>query len=162
MTDDNDRSESATCAKVTAAWLGLGTWLDLTSLALSALALAVLFVQDVTATGQIGLVLGFLFGVVEKFYALRAAFDRKLFQAWAGSWTTEMAAPATDMAQLDAALAALGLRSTDSAPPRNLPARMHGARRLLKIQAAALAMQCTTLMITALLMSKHDLIMCTL
>lgn len=70
-------------------------------------------------------------GLVQHYWAQRVALDAELFQRLAQS----PARLEEQAAQLDSALARLGLRS-DGAPPRTWPERCRAALRLLRVQLA--------------------------
>jgi hypothetical protein len=78
-------------------------------------------------------------GLVQAWYATRVDFDARLFAALVSRADTEATA-----AQLDATLLELGLVDR-AASGRDWAARWHGARRLLRRQAACLALQAIAL-----------------
>ena len=133
----------ATQARVAAAGLQLGRGIDVWSLALTILALAILWaVPPGDLLPQLLLLLVIVAGGVEKVLALRVAFDAALFAHWAEAWAAgaEPAEVRSELAAFDAALAACGLRA-QPAEVRALDRRLSGAFRLLRQQSAALATQ---------------------
>lgn len=113
-------------------------------LAAAALLLVVLAVPAAPVAVAAGLSL--LAGLVQGYYALRIGFDRQLLQALASE------DPQTALAQLDAALQALGLRKA-AALPRGWDARWQGMRRLLRGQGLWLVVQALALLAALLLRS---------
>ena len=101
-----------------------------------------------TALSQIGCFLAAALGGLQKFYAMRVAFDQQLFAGWAKRWDAA-ADPEADLATLDATLIAVGLRATPAAASRPLADRIRGAFQLLKRQAVILALQFAALLIAA-------------
>lgn len=135
--------QAATKARVAAAGLLVGRGIDHWSLALTVLALAAAWVMPPTELlPQLLLLLVIVAGGAEKLFALRVAFDASLFAQWAESWQ-QAAEPGTieaDLAALDQALAACGLRA-NAGEVRELDRRLVGAFSLLRRQFALLALQ---------------------
>lgn len=153
MTEDL-RLDSATRARLTEAWLALGASLDLTSLAITMLAMAALLFGLEGSFAQVALLFAVVLGLLEKYYALRVAFDRRLFLHWAERWESlPEAKPEEDMARLDAALASAGMRKQPEQNIRDLADRQRGAFRLFRLQALALSAQGVTLLAVFLIAS---------
>ncbi len=147
-----DPSAAVMQARLIGDALALGRGLDLWSLALTIVALAILVWGDLPYLGRALCVLAVIAGAGQKVYAMRVAFDRQLFSAWARRWQgARCPAPDADMARLDEALADWGLRACGTGPPRPLAARARGARRLLRRQAWLLALQLACCTIAALI-----------
>jgi hypothetical protein len=152
MTEAHGRLDSATLARLTEAWLALGVMLDLSSLALSVLAMVTLLLGHTALLMQIGLICTVALGVLEKYFALRVAFDRRLFLHWAERWENfSDAKPEEDMARLDAALAVSGIRKQPILIPRELIDRQRGAFRLFRYQFITLLAQGVAILATALI-----------
>lgn len=137
----------AATAGLAAALLDLGRPLDRWSLTLVAIALLGLLLcrEDASPVARLGLLASVAAGGAQKVWALRVALDRALFAQWARRWQRPAATPESDMAELDRALAAAGLRAAPASPARDLAQRVRGARRLLAWQGAALALQAALL-----------------
>lgn len=128
-------------AALAAAWLANGRTLDCCSLFLTLLALAAAFFSEPSVLARTALLLAVLLGVGEKIYAIRVAFDARIFSTWATSWpaTADFVADAA-LAEFDAQLVRLGLRSQQQTQ-RSLDERIAGACALLRRQAICLALQ---------------------
>ncbi|WP_295471825.1 hypothetical protein [uncultured Pseudomonas sp.] len=87
-----------------------------------------------------------LLGLVEKYYALRVAFDAELFQTLASD-TTHLTA---NTRALDQALTGLGLQPAGKAG-RPWAERSQGALKLLRQQVLFVALQCVLLLGTLLI-----------
>lgn len=133
--------DAAAQAAIAAAFLGLGRTLERGGLLLTGAALLALVVGQPALLPRLGLYLAVAAGLVAHFYALRTAFDRPLFAAWARHWQEPEADPAADLAAFDAALAAAGLRPAAAGPLRPLADRIAGARRLLRRQGLCFILQ---------------------
>ena len=144
-------AEAAARARVMATALALGRSLDLCSLALVVLALAGLLWVALPLTTSIGLLLSILAAFMQKVFALRVAFDAALFCHWAEAWDRDSTqgrdsiALEADLRIFDQALVACGLGKTRGNAARDLCSRLHGAVRLLRRQALALAIQFSAL-----------------
>lgn len=121
--------------QLVASLLRRGRTLDRLSNALTLLALAIGLAPLLGAASSLAVAapcsLLVLLGLVQHYWAQRVALDAELFQRLGQS-------PARldeQAAQLDSALARLGLRS-NGAPPRAWPERSRAALRLLRIQLA--------------------------
>jgi hypothetical protein len=143
-------------AALTAAWLATGRTLDHCSLFLTLLALAAAFFSEPPMLSRLGLLLAVGLGIGEKFYAIRVAFDRRIFSRWANSWpaTEDFVADAA-LAEFDAQLVRLGLRSARPQTPRSLDQRIAGARTLLRRQAICLALQLLAVLGAAVFLSQQ-------
>lgn len=133
--------EAAAQAAIAAAFLALGRSLERGSLLLTAAALLALVVAPLAFQPRLGLCLAVAAGLAAQFFALRTAFDRPLFAAWACHWLEPGADPEADLAAFDAALAATSLRPAIAAPLRPLADRISGARRLLRRQGLCCIVQ---------------------
>lgn len=147
MSEPRTMAEAAARARVMAAALALGRGLDLWSLALIALALATLLWLSMPLPPRIFLFASLFAGGAQKIFALRVAFDSTLFRRWAETWAAAAdrnangAAQAADLAALDHAIAACGLRAPTGDTVRDLESRLRGASKLLQRQAVFLALQ---------------------
>lgn len=139
-------SESAAMARMTIRLLRTGRVVDVgsTLTTLVVLVLAIILPGGRFEPAQlIGLLAAILiFGLVQKFYAIRVTFDTGLFSDLAIALQNVPTAH-TDAAlvELDRALAALGLRSDSQVPPRSLLKRVGGAKRMLGMQILCFALQ---------------------
>ena len=150
MSDVPDLEESRVLAQLAEAWLALGRSLDTYALALTALAIAGFFWGSDSIFRTLGLGCSVALGAAQKYYALRVAADHRLFSHWSNQWRKNApATPQADMKRLDAAMAAVGLRTLPDDPTRGLADRVRGAIRLLKTQAALVGLQIVTLSLTA-------------
>lgn len=150
MPEKHDREAAAALARLAESWLALGATLDLSGMMLSIFALAILLLMEVSLPVLGGLACAVVFGIVGKYYALRVAFDRRLFLHWAERWENNAAAdPGEDMARLDEALSTAGLRDSPQGPLRGLQSRQQGAFRLFRNQAAVFLLQCLVLLASA-------------
>lgn len=122
--------------------LAVGQTIDGFSLCLTLLALAAVFASAPSSTVRSALLLGVGLGVVEKLYAMRVAFDRRVFAGWAASWpATEDFAPDAALAEFDQVLVRLRLRGSARPGGRRLAVRIAGARALLRRQVTCLVLQ---------------------
>ena len=130
---------------VVASLLRRGKALDNLSTGLTLLSLGLGLIQLlITAPNPLLLVLavsGTVLGLIEKYYALRVAFDADLFHVVASNpqWPTDRTAA------LDTALSTLGLQPVDKAG-RAWSVRSRGALQLLRQQALFLAVQLLVLL----------------
>ena len=124
--------EAAAQAENAVACLALGQSLERLSLALTVVALLALAIAPLPLAPRLALCLAAAAGLVAQYYALRTAFDRPVFAAWARRWRDSGADPAADLAAFDAALAAAGLGPSPAGPIRSLADRLAGVRRLLR------------------------------
>ena len=126
-------------AQVGAALLRQGRRLDGLSSALLLLCAALGLGQALARPADAGFILiclGLvLFGLLQKYWALRVAFDAALFERLGG----------LSLSELDDALLGLGLLPADKAG-RPLAPRLRGALRLLRLQALALVLQLLVLL----------------
>jgi hypothetical protein len=149
-------TESAARARVVAAALGLGRSINLWSLTLLSLAIAVLLLTSLPLLSIACLLLSILAGALQKFYALRVAFDEPLFRHWAETWQNAAnqglvaTTLETDLITLDQAFAACGLSKSTGNLTRDLNSRIRGATNLLKYQLLALSLQFLALISTIL------------
>lgn len=137
-------------AGLTALWLDAGRSLDRLSMALTLLALAAALWSGGRGAAQFLLLLGVALGGLEKVYAVRVAFDQRIFAAWAEHW------PATAnfelggaLAEFDQALERMQLRSAMGPATRGLDQRIAGACALLRKQGICLALQFLALLAAA-------------
>lgn len=154
MPESTQPPNAAIQARLAAHWLALGSSIDIASLALTILAAAALLGLDFALVVHAILLLSVMAGLAEKFFALRVAFDQRIFCDWARRW--EMAdgiSPVADLAAFDTALAAAGLRSADNPGSRPLHERIRGAIKLLTYQAALFIIQ--SLAILAAILCRH-------
>ena len=93
-------------------------------------------------------------GVPACWYAWRVRFDQGLFEDLATSMRCRRCRPETSLADLDAALAALGLAATDLLGARPLADRVRGARGLLVRQGAIAVAQ---ILVALALLAPRDL-----
>ncbi len=143
----------ACLAATTCAALNLGKHLGYVSAALAVAALLNLCVASFSGHAPGAAVLIFWAGSLvaflgQSYYQLRVLFDAQLFAQLATRLSAEIGgeiplqdALAIHLSHLDQALFNLGLAPTPSGPPRLLEARVRGAMRLLKCQAAYLLAQ---------------------
>ncbi|PKO32335.1 MAG: hypothetical protein CVU34_16225 [Betaproteobacteria bacterium HGW-Betaproteobacteria-7] len=138
-----------------AAWLATGRTLDHCSLLLSLLALAAAFCSEPPLLARAALLLAVLLGVGEKIYAIRVAFDERIFSTWATSWpaTGDFVADAA-LAEFDGLLVRLGLRSQQPTQ-HSLDERIAGACALLRRQAICLALQLLAVLGAAFFLSTQ-------
>ena len=133
--------------------LSLGRRLDLWSLLLALLALASLFNLPMTGFQRIGLLISLLTAGVQKYFALRTAFDEKLFRNLARQWTdeapTENASALAALATLDQSMARCLQCPPKTDSVRDLNNRLQGASRLLKRQILAFSVQFASLLAVA-------------
>lgn len=115
--------------------LALGRSIDHSSLALALCALAFMLWRQPDAWSLAALLGAAGLGIVEKIYALRVAFDQRIFAGLQAQPVDEAA-----LVGFDAALLGLGLRR-QSPTPRTLESRIRGALGLLKVQAGLLLLQ---------------------
>ncbi|WP_265946622.1 hypothetical protein [Dechloromonas sp. A34] len=137
-------------ASLTALWLDGGRSLDRLSTALTLLALAAALWSGGNGVAQFILLLGVFLGGLENIYALRVAFDQRIFAAWAGQWpVTESFAPDVALAEFDQALLRMHLRPATALAARSLDERIAGACALLRKQGLCLACQFFVLLTAA-------------
>jgi len=137
-------------ASLTAAWLAGGRGIDRFSIFLTLLALATALWGEHGPEVQFVVLLAVVAGGVEKIYALRVAFDQRIFAAWAGRWSaTESSEPDVAMAEFDRALGRMHLRSATAQATRGLDERIAGACALLRKQGLCLACQFFALLAAA-------------
>lgn len=150
MPDENNRKEAAALARLSESWLTLGAKLDTFGMALTTLALAILFLKGTTFPVLAGLVCAVVLGILGKYLALRVALDRRLFLLWAVRWESSATGdPDEDIASLDAALVTSGLRIPSPGPLRSLQDRQRGAFGLFRNQAFVFLLQCAILLASA-------------
>lgn len=128
----------ATAALLGAAWMNLGRPIHAAAMALVAGAATVLALGRLSPDVAAALAAVLLAGGIECAFALRTAFDQPVFAAWAARWCRGGAVPEDDLAAFDRAI---GRPLAEGQPPAGLPARLNGARRLLRGQAGCLAIQ---------------------
>ncbi len=149
-------SPPAEIAATTAALLALGDKIERISLLLSAVALLALVTTLLAIAPRLCLFLALAAGLGEHFFALRTAFDYRIFTTWAQRWQTPSADQAADMAAFDASLATLGLGTVNTAPPRSLAERLAGARRLLRCQGLCWLLQLYAWLSAALIVALEN------
>lgn len=150
MPEELDRATAAALARLAESWLSLGAKLDVPGMVLSVLAVAILLLKETSLTVLIGLVCVIVFGVLGKYFAMRVAFDRRLFCYWADRWESDASAdPGADMARLDDALSTAGLRNSRPGSSRSLQSRQQGAFRLFRNQVILFLLQCIALLMSA-------------
>lgn len=148
MSEILDRKIAAMHARLAEAWLALGAKLEMPAMALTVLASAILLWKPTSLAVLASLVCVIALGVLGQYFAMRVAFDCKLFLQWADRWESDAVAdPVADMAILDAALASAGLRDSAS-PSRSLQSRQHGAFGLFRKQAITFLLQCVALLLS--------------
>ncbi len=150
MLEQPDRESAAALARLTESWLGLGAKLELPGMALTLLALAVLLLNEVSLPILTGLTCAVMLGILGKYYALRVALDRRLFLHWAERWESNAANPGADMARLDTALSASGLRDSPPEMLRSLQCRQRGAFGLFRNQVIVFLLQCFALLMSGM------------
>jgi hypothetical protein len=136
-----EAADSAWSAAIAAAILRRGSLLHAASLVLT---VAALIAGAATRPGDAWLVAiaaVVVLGVIEFWLAARVALDAELFDV--------IAARPSDLAGFDRAMQGLGLMPPGKAN-RPLANRIHGAIRLLKLQALTLGVQVTVLVIGGL------------
>lgn len=137
-------------AGLTALWLEAGRSLDCLSMALTLLALAAALWSGGNGLAQFILLLGVLSGGLEKIYALRVAFDQRIFSAWAGQWPAAADFdPDVALAEFDQALGRMHRHSSTAPATRGLDERIAGACALLRKQGGCLACQFLVLLAAA-------------
>lgn len=137
-------------AGLTALWLDGGRSLDQLSLALTLLALAAALWSAGDGLAQFILLLGVALGGLEKIYALRVAFDQRIFAAWSEQWpATANFEPDAALAEFDRTLGRMHLRPATAAAARGLDERITGACALLRKQGICLACQFFVLLAAA-------------
>ena len=145
--------QTANAARTMQAALSLGRRLDLWSLPLSLLALACLFILPLAWLPRTALLVSLLAAGVQKYFALRVAFDERLFRAlakqWAGKTPPEDASTLTELARLDQSLARCRQCPPKADKVRDLNSRLLGASRLLKEQVLAFSVQFASLLAAA-------------
>lgn len=139
-------------AGLTAAWLEGGKELDGLSKLLTLLALATAFWGGLAPPVQFALLLGVTLGAVEKTYAVRVAFDQRVFASWATQWqVTERADPDAALTEFDQTLGRMHLRSATGQATRGLDERIAGACALLRKQVTCLVLQFFAMLAAAFL-----------
>lgn len=129
-------------AGLTALWLDGGRSLDRLSLALTLLALAAALWSTGDGLAQFILLLGVALGGLEKNYALRVAFDQRIFAAWSEQWpATASFEPDAALAEFDRTLGRMHRRPATAQATRGLDERIAGACALLRKQGICLACQ---------------------
>lgn len=129
-------------ASLAALWLEGGRSPDRLSMALTLLALAAALWSVGNGVTQFILLLGVFLGGLENIYAVRVAFDQRIFAAWAGQWpATESFEPDVALAEFDRMLVRMHLRSASVPAARGLDDRIAGACALLRKQGICLALQ---------------------
>lgn len=137
-------------AGLTALWLDGGRSLDCLSMALTLLAQAAALWSAGDGLAQFILLLGVGLGGLEKIYALRVAFDQRIFAAWGEQWpATANFEPDVALAEFDQALGRMHLRSATARATRGLDERIAGACALLRKQGLCLACQFFALLAAA-------------
>lgn len=129
-------------ARVAAAWLAGGRGLHLLSMALLLPALWLLCAMPVGGVAQSLSALAIAAAIAETYFALRVAFDCRIFAGWAMQWEGDATHdPAATLAEFDACLVAMGLRRNGGGRGPCLDERIAGALRLLRKQAACSVVQ---------------------
>ncbi len=83
-----------------------------------------------------------IMGGLEKYYAIRVNFDRRVFANWAEQWSNSDSSPPEEtMAEFDQTLVQIGLHSRIVEQHRTLEERIAGSRNLLRKQIACLGLQ---------------------
>lgn len=153
MPETNAFPQAANDARTMQAALSLGRRLDLWSLLLAIFALACLFGLPVAGFPRVGLLASILAAGVQKYFALRVAFDEQLFRNLARQWASktppEDASTLTELARLDQSLARCRQCPPKADNVRDLNSRLHGASRLLKRQLLAFSGQFASLLAAA-------------
>ena len=153
MPETNAFPQAANDARTMQAALSLGRRLDLWSLLLAIFALACLFGLPVAGFPRVGLLASLLAAGVQKYFALRVAFDEQLFRNLARQWASktppEDASTLTELARLDQSLARCRQCPPKADNVRDLNSRLHGASRLLKRQLLAFSGQFASLLAAA-------------
>ena len=153
MPENTPLPQAANDARTMQAALSLGRRLDLWSLLLALLALAGLFGLPIAWVTRTGLLVSLLAAGVQKYFALRVAFDEQLFRNLARQWASktppEDASTLTELARLDQSLARCRQCPPKADNVRDLNSRLHGASRLLKRQLLAFSGQFASLLAAA-------------
>lgn len=137
-------------AGLTALWLEAGRSLDCLSMALTLLALAAALWSGSNGLAQFILLLGGVLGGLEKIYALRVAFDQRIFATWGEQWPVAADfEPDAALAEFDQALGRMHRRSSTERARRGLDERITGACALLRKQGICLACQFFVLLTAA-------------
>lgn len=140
-----DDADAMAAASLTAArLLATGSAIDfgstLTSIGAIGLAIVLAIIGTLTALWAWLLAAVVTLGLLQKYLALRVAFDAGLFRDLAHNVHESQRTAAQTLQRLDISLVALGLRvRKDSLRP--LQERFRGARRLMSAQAMCLALQ---------------------
>lgn len=164
MPDPSGHKEAAVRARTTAAALALGEPLDRWSL-LIGVATLLLFLwpslppHPPVVTGLFTLSL--LASIFQLVYALRVAFDARIFAGWASRWSSASCCDEgqvdEDLDRFDRTLAVLLFGNLNKggnafpASPRPLEERLQGASRLLKKQFSCFVVQLLSLALAAAL-----------
>ena len=153
MPEINAFPQAANDAHTMHAALSLGRRLDLWSLLLAIFALACLFGLPVAGFPRVGLLASILAAGVQKYFALRVAFDEQLFRnlarQWAGKTPPEDASTLNELAHLDQSLARCLQCPPKDDNVRDLNSHLHGASRLLKRQLLAFSVQFASMLAAA-------------
>ena len=153
MPENHPFPQAVSDARTMQAALSLGRRLDLWSLLLALLALAGLFGLPIAWVTRTGLLVSLLAAGVQKYFALRVAFDEQLFRNLARQWASktppEDASTLTELARLDQSLARCRQCPPKADNVRDLNSRLHGASRLLKRQLLAFSGQFASLLAAA-------------
>ncbi len=137
-----DEASACQRAELTALWLAGGKGIDRLSMLLTLLALAVACTGGRDVPVQLALLSAALLGAVEKLYAVRVAFDRRVFASWGAHWRgMEPCDPQPLLAEFDQALVSMRLRSAAQRASRPLDERLAGACALFRKQAICLGAQ---------------------
>ncbi len=133
-------------ANLAVAWLASGKLLDRLSTTLTLLCLALALWQKNELPIHAGLLIATILGIIEKYYAIRVGFDRRIFTDWVKQWT-DSRGPAAEqtMREFDEVMMKIGLRCRPTGPQRSLEERIAGSLGLLRKQAFCLSLQCASL-----------------
>jgi len=147
MDSRQQASAAALRAGIAADALALGRGIDRWSLVFAFLALLWMALQATFSVTGLLFLLAFLAAGAQKLFALRVAFDRRIFARWAERWQHASLAGQTadavanDLEAFDRGLAAAGMRKLGGEAPRGLDDRIGGALRLLRLQSLAFVIQ---------------------
>lgn len=140
-------------AVLAAATLATGATIDRWSrLAALASLVALIAVPDFSSGATTALWLSLLVGLAQMYHAMRTALDERILAAWSARWARSDAEVTGDLTDFDTALHELFGKLP---APRDLDARVAGALRLLKMQAAAMGVQ-VALLVLALLFRQSN------
>ncbi len=150
---DTSLAQAASAARTMQAALSLGRRLDLWSLLFALLALICLFSQPLAWLSRTGLLVSLLAAGIQKYFALRVAFDEQLFRNLARQWTdkapAEGSSPLAELAALDQSLARCLQCRPKTDKVRDLNSRLLGTSRLLKRQVLTFSVQFASLLAAA-------------